>query len=218
MMALFKNILLFMPRMLIRLYYKINKDAWRIKNWKLQGCPPPPPPVIKFRTLRSFQKKYRCPVFIETGTYRGDMVHRMRRHFKSLQTIELDKDLHRYASSRFSPVKKITCHQGDSSVVLREIMPAIRERCLFWLDGHYSGGETAKGELSTPVLAEVNIILRHIASTGLQHIILIDDARCFDGTEDYPPADVLLKLIDENLANYRHEIINDIICVFPHPS
>jgi hypothetical protein len=52
----------------------------------------------------------------------------------------------------------------------------LQEPALFWLDGHYSGVDTGKDELDTPVSAELEAIL---GSPVKGHVILIDDARCF---------------------------------------
>ena len=47
---------------------------------------------------------------------------------------------------------------------------------LFWLDGHYSGGETAKGDADSPLREELEAIGRHPIKT---HVIPIDDVRSF---------------------------------------
>ena len=50
------------------------------------------------------------------------------------------------------------------------------ERALFWLDAHYSGGDTAKGQSNTPVMSELEAIL---AYSRRNDIILVDDLRYF---------------------------------------
>jgi hypothetical protein len=52
---------------------------------------------------------------------------------------------------------------------------------LFWLDGHFCGGVSAHGDKGTPILEELNLILSHRVK---EHVILIDDARLFNGTFD----------------------------------
>ena len=45
--------------------------------------------------------------------------------------------------------------------LIRRVPELVRQLdgpALFWLDGHYSGGDTAKGELDTPVSAELESI------------------------------------------------------------
>ena len=49
--------------------------------------------------------------------------------------------------------------QGDSTHVLSAILGKISQPCLFWLDAHCSGGQTARGELETPIMWELSCIL-----------------------------------------------------------
>ena len=95
--------------------------------------------------------------------------------------------------------------------VLPQILTTLHGPALFWLDGHYSGGVTEKGEADTPISIELQAILE----SGIKgHIVLIDDARCFDGTSDYPFIEDLLAVVRRN-ANYRIEISADIIRLTP---
>jgi hypothetical protein len=62
---------------------------------------------------------------------------------------------------------------------MKDIMPTLEGNVLFWLDGHYSEGITARGDEDCPVLYE----LFHIFSQRwfIEGVVLIDDARLFDG-------------------------------------
>jgi hypothetical protein len=86
---------------------------------------------------------------------------------------------------------------------------------LFWLDGHYSAGITAQGNSDTPVMIEVEAILEH-KITG--HVILIDDARCFNGTQDYPTLDELRELFVRARPGYEFSVLNDVIRIHPKTS
>ena len=99
--------------------------------------------------------------------------------------------------------------QGDSGKVFPAILPQIEEPCLFWLDGHYSAGITAKGQLETPIIEELQAIFNHPEKTN--HVILIDDARCFTGENDYPELSELKELVAKNLPNHIWEVKDDII-------
>ena len=83
---------------------------------------------------------------------------------------------------------------GDSGEILPELLNNINEPILFWLDGHYSAGNTSKGSLNTPIIKELVTIFQHPIK---QHIILIDDARLFNGADDYPTS-VEVSTIAEN--------------------
>jgi len=115
------------------------------------------------------------------------------RLFPRVHTIELDPVLAERAAARFASVPHVSVHPGDSGHVLRDLLPAIEGPCLFWLDGHYSGGITARGETDTPIRAELDAI----AASGLRPVaILIDDVRVF-GTDDAYPT------IEEVIARVR---------------
>lgn len=58
-----------------------------------------------------------------------------------------------------------------------------KERILFFLDGHYSGGGTGMGRESMSNSGKMNIIFSKL--TGKYFVILIDDARCFIGEHSY---------------------------------
>jgi hypothetical protein len=79
---------------------------------------------------------------------------------------------------------------------------------LFWLDGHYSGGYTAKGSLECPILGEIDGVF----SGEIQnHIILIDDARCFVGENSYPTKEDLYSYVLKYNKNYKMSVDCDII-------
>lgn len=180
--------------------------------WHLTGRPAPPPPAIKHRVIRSYQREYGLGVLIETGTYMGDTVAALRKDFARIYSIELSRRLHTAAAARFAGDPSIHILAGDSSEVLPGILAGIDTPCLFWLDGHWSAGVTARGSRDTPIVAELDAVLRHRV-TG--HVILVDDARCFDGRGDYPA----LGTIRHQVASYDPtlvvEVKDDIIRISP---
>jgi len=115
------------------------------------------------------------------------------------------------ARKRFDGYKNVRLIQGDSGQRLLELLTGISKPVLFWLDGHYSAGISVRGETDTPVSAELKAILSHAIK---QHVILIDDARCFDGTNDYQNLDDLLRIIRED-GSYTAEVSADIIRLVP---
>src|SRR5262249_15383471 len=133
--------------------------------------------------IREYAERFRLSTMVETGTYLGDMDFAMRSVFSRIVTLELSKDLHAAAKERFAAIPHIECLQGDSAVLLPALITDIDHPCLFWLDAHYSAGITARAEAETPISAELETVLNHPVKG---HIVLIDDARCFDGTHDYP--------------------------------
>ena len=191
---------------------KTNQIEWR-KNqydaWIKIGSPVPPPHEVKQMTIAEFQGKYGHSILVETGTYMGDMVEAQKRIFDRVYSIELGQELFENATKRFKYDSHISIFQGDSGKVLVDIIKLIDKPAIFWLDGHYSSGITAKAEKECPILEELDSIFN---GKKLDHVILIDDARCFVGENDYPTIDYLRSYILNKDSKYRMEIKNDVIC------
>lgn len=168
------------------------------------------PHRVKQRIIRDYARRFDLRTLVETGTYMGDMVWAMRNQFDEIHSVELDSRLHARASKRFKSYPRVHLYQGDSGKVLADVIPRLRGPSIFWLDGHYSAGITARGETDTPVLAEIGHVLR---ATRREHVILIDDARCF-GHGEYPPLDDLRILIGSR-PDLALEVAEDVIRIAP---
>ncbi len=181
-----------------------------ILDWYRHNKPTPPPHAIKEKIVKKFAKKYGINTFIESGTYLGDMVMSVKNIFRKIYSIELSHELATAAKKRFSDYNNIKILQGDSGQVLPVLLAEINEAVLFWLDGHYSSGVTAKGDLFTPIFKELEAILNHKIKN---HVILIDDARLFVGEQDYPTvaqlSEFVIKISPASVLN----VINDIIVI-----
>ena len=112
----------------------------QIIRWNLSGKTMPPPQAIKQRIVKQYQSRYCLNVFVETGDYLGDMVDPVKSRFREIYSVELGQE------------PNIHLLQGDSSDVLPRILKDLTEPALFWLDGHFSGGVTARGEVDFPIL------------------------------------------------------------------
>ncbi len=180
----------------------------RYLRWLMRGKPIPPPHEVKQMTVMNYADKYGLHVLIETGTFLGDMVYAVRNRFRQIYSIELSDELCKSARERFADYNHIAVLQGDSTKVLPEVLERVKDPCLFWLDGHYSGGSTARGEKETPILEELHHIFGHSAGG---HVILIDDARCFNGENSYPSVDALKEFILARCNDYAFEVKDDVI-------
>jgi glycosyltransferase involved in cell wall biosynthesis len=167
-----------------RILYLSQRNKKKIADWNRSGNPIPVPPEVKQQIILGFLKSFNIEIFIETGTFLGDMVEAMRYDFTQIYSIELSTELYAAAVNRFAGVKNVVLLQGDSGKTLLDLMPDLREPCVFWLDAHYSEGVTARGDKETPVVEELEAISRH--SFKAKDIILIDDASGF-GRGDHPP-------------------------------
>lgn len=188
------------------------KNTIRTRSWQKAGKPVPPPHAVKQRIISQYASVFGVGTFVETGTYRGDMLYAMKDTFQTIISIELSTILCSQARDRFRDYPHIDIQQGDSGEVLPKILNNISGKCLFWLDGHYSRGVTAKGATETPVAKEVATILEHKVR---DHVILIDDARCFDGTHDYPALNDLREFVALCRPDYAFSVANDVIRLHP---
>lgn len=189
--------------------YRSRRD---LKAWERSGKSTPPPHQVKQRIVSRYGAEFGIRILVETGTFRGDMVDAMKDRFEAIYSIELSPRLCALARRRFQRSPHIRILGGDSGNLLPQILAGISAPCLFWLDGHYSGGDTAKGETETPVVGELRTILSHrFPDSCGQHVVLIDDARCFDGTHDYPRLDQLQELTAALCPGREFLVAEDVI-------
>lgn len=144
-------------------------------------------PSITIEEIRSVIERFpvsflRFRVFVETGTHVGDTIFAMEQHFDKLHTIELSDRLYEIARARGS--EKIQFYQGDSTDVLPGLVSSLTQPTLFWLDGHFCHGDSARGAKDCPLLEEVAAI--HNLHEPYA-IVMIDDARLFNvvGAENW---------------------------------
>ncbi len=200
----------------MRLYNKIKNKINRYWNKSVEI----PSYEVKRTTLNDYKEKYGLDVLVETGTFMGDTVEYFKNSFKKIVSIELAEDLAKKAQKRFENNDNVKIIKGDSGEVLKDIVKEVNEPILFWLDGHYSSEffigndyiKTAKTEVNTPVEEE----LRTILACREDHVILIDDARLFNGTDDYPTIDKVRKMVKKSGKSYKVLVNNDIIRIAPH--
>ncbi len=191
---------------------RLMRQKRAFRAWVAKGSPVPPPHIVKATALISLASRFHIKTFVETGTYQGDMLYAAQPHFEKLYSIELDEALCLRARDRFAKLPAITILLGDSGEMLGRILVEIQEPCVFWLDGHYSGGVTALGDEVSPIMHELGHITKH--SFKLKHLLLIDDARLFNGRDGYPHLDVVRNyLIENGFQNISVE--DDIIRVLP---
>lgn len=179
-------------------------------HYKRTGHNLPPPQAYKKATVRHYAQTFGLRSFVETGTYLGNMIAATEDLFEQIYSIELSPELWRAAMWRFQHDKRVRILQGDSGSVLPRLLQDIDTPCLFWLDGHYSGGVTACGDTETPIVAELEAVLCHSISTR-RHVVLIDDAQCFTGQHGYPTVEELRAIVAERRPELTFEVVDEII-------
>ncbi len=114
-------------------------------------------------------------VFIETGTHLGETIFKMENFFEELHTIELSEYYYNRTKNQYKG-NKINFILGDSSEVFVKLLPTIENKSIFFLDGHYSAGDTAKGKKDVPLIEECVLINNLFKNEA---ILIIDDCRLF---------------------------------------
>ena len=195
-------------------FLKRLKEQRKYRKWMADGRPDPPPPLAKHEMLRHYARRYGLQVLVESGTFLGDTVEAMRHEFRTVHSIELAPKFHELAKRRFAGVPNVVLHQGDSGRVLADLVGKLDEPALFWLDGHYSGGDTAQGESNCPVRQELAAIFGGMKPPC---VVLIDDARCFRNpkAKDYPPVEEIEAMVAARRPDLGVEVAMDCIRIAP---
>ena len=136
----------------------------------------------------------------------------MEKYFKNLYTIELDHDLYLQGKALAKKRSRVNFLEGDSGIIIQDVLKKINKPTLFWLDAHYSGDGTARGSIDTPIIKELQHIFAHHIK---KHVLVIDDMRCFDGTNDYPRLIDLENFILSTAPGYKISYGKDLIVIEP---
>lgn len=177
------------------------------------------PHTLKVQTVLIYGAYFKINTLIETGTYRGDMVQAALNQYQKIISIELQPSLFLRAKVKFSKYPNVDILLGDSGKALPRILQSIYEPCVFWLDGHYIPLtlDTAKGDVDTPILQELAAILDHPIKN---HVILIDDARCFIGPnkvlKNYPTIRELKEFVAHKRSDLSFVVEEDMIRIYPN--
>jgi hypothetical protein len=190
----------------------LKYNAQEIGKWALAGAPVPPPPIVKQIQLAAYCMSSGYKRFVETGTYLGWTTKAIADLGLQVDTIELAQKHFDNAITNFSAYPNVKVHFGDSGRLLPHILSTIDTPAVFWLDGHFSGGDTALGDTPTPIELELSHIERHPIKS---HIVFCDDIRGF-GVNGYPTVDwtiAKLKAINPDLVSILRN--DSLICASP---
>jgi hypothetical protein len=139
--------------------------------------------IVKRKYIANLSKKFNIKILIETGTYFGQSTKYFSKNFDQVYTIELSQKLYNFVRKINSRVN-IKFYQGDSSEILKLIVKELPLKSTFFLDAHASGGVTVYGETVSPVKIELGILANFPYLK--ESLLILDDARGFDGTNSYP--------------------------------
>ena len=182
-------------------------DYVALFNWAKNDFNVPYPRFVKEQVF----KKYNLSdsFWIETGTHYGDTSLYLSRFAKKVITLEPSEKIYNAALEKLKNIENITVMNKTSEDGLEEALEQIPDKSnvCFWLDGHYSEGDTYLGNKHSPIEFELEKIGNNL-SRFKKINILIDDFRLFQDYETndiYPNKKFLTEWVSKNNLNFEVE-------------
>lgn len=185
-------------------YKSWKRENKKLRHWKASGYALPAPQTVKQGVL--LRNALPDGLWVETGTYVGTTTQFLAEHYNFVHTIEPAEIFYQKAVKKFMGMN-VNVHHGSSEQVMPELLKQLSGNANFWLDGHYSGGETFYGDQECPIIDELDAIRSNRANLN-KITIFIDDIRCFypDTLQSgYPLISYLTNWSEENGMTWRIE-------------
>lgn len=159
---------------------------------------------MKFVVLRDLGRRTGARCLIESGTYLGVTARRCARVFEKVLTIELDANLAAQAAAYLKRCPNVEVIQGDAMKLLAEVIGRDDvDRAVVFLDGHFSGSGTARGDLPEPAIEELVILAqRRDRICG----IVVDDFRLFGVEPGFPGKSELVSTVERLFPSPEFEL------------
>jgi hypothetical protein len=145
-------------------------------KWASREFEAPAPRSIKMAVL--IRNQTQGGVWLETGTYVGETTKFLSENSPHVISIEPSYHFFQIAKSNLKRIENIHLVNDTSENVFESMLFKMGKLGNFWLDGHYSGGETHQGLDNTPIKTELEII-RANSHRFSSFTVFIDDMRCF---------------------------------------
>jgi len=175
-------------------------DLYRIARWTFHN----PHSYTKYRAINNLRKVTEAKTFIETGTFRGLTAKRCARVFDQVLTIELDDKLYAEASDYLAPLPNVKVIHGDGLVEVEKLLSdSSVDNVVLFLDGHFSGGVTALGDMHEPAVEELAVLSQYRDKISG---IIIDDFREFGTMEGWPKKWELIRAAEELFVNDGYDL------------
>lgn len=151
------------------------------------------------------QRKLRA--FVETGTYKGDMLAAVLPYVSQAISVELHEGNYQECLKRF---RGLHVFRGDSAKLLPHLLSLVATRtygsAMIWLDAHYSDLDSAGSHDACPLRAEIEACIR----CQTPHVIFCDDAR-FLGRGNWPTLNEIQEIAKGRIV----EVLDDIVRIWP---
>ncbi len=172
---------------------------------------------IPKQLLLKFVAAAKIPNFVETGTYLGASAFWAAEYFERVFTLEIDPVLSQAAAATPGRPANIEFWVGNSGQLLSSVIEKLKGAAVFWLDGHYSGPGTGGEGAECPVMEELSALTK-----ATEPLILIDDARCFQGPlpppsdpSHWPSLETIFKYLFEHFPSHYNTLVDDVIISVP---
>lgn len=120
-------------------------------------------------------------ILIETGSYIGETINNIKNLFKKVISIEITDKYYNFCKKKFINDKNVEIIKGDSINLLPIVIDKNNKKnMLFFLDGHYSSGDTGIGKVEVPLFEELMVIKNNTKNS----LVIIDDADLFGYKDD----------------------------------
>ncbi len=162
-----------------------------------------PHSYTKYRLIKSIKNMSNAENLIEVGTYKGITTKRCSKIFKKVYTIELDHELFMSSRKYLENADNVTSIEGDAKNALPELLVKTEPDTLVFLDGHFSGSDTAIGDEPEPALFLIDCLADHIDKLSA---VVIDDFREF-GYKGWPKKSELLQKLEDCFVEREFEIL-----------
>lgn len=154
-------------------------------------------------------------IFVEGGTYFGFTAKKMSAIFEKVFTIEKSEIIFEKAKEKLNTHNNVILLKGDTREYLDNILKD-NDNILFWLDSHWSGGDTYGKDDECPLIKELEVIFKYKKN----YVILIDDARLFlappplpHNFKNWPDIKDIINIIPND---FDIIILEDVIYLFSH--
>lgn len=176
-----------------------------MNDWRRRNFGVPCPREVKDAVL--LRNGLPDATWVETGTYLGDTTALLSTVARRVITIEPEPVLYQKAKQRFADAANITLLNDISENTFPKELPQLSGNVCFWLDGHYSAGETFKGPNDTPLLEELACVAQNLHRFS-QCVVLIDDIRLCGHRHiygEYPSLDYLVDWARQHRLSWHIE-------------
>jgi hypothetical protein len=188
-------------------YLKQNFTRFRdLMLWRSRMYVAPAPQSVKHNVI--LRNSLPGAVSIETGTNTGSTSRILSSFSSKVFTLEPSTVLYLIAQKELKKFKNIEVINSTSEAYFSNLLAKIDGSVNFWLDGHYSGGQTYKNDINTPIVFELEIIEKFLKEFK-SVVVMIDDVRLFTNSEKlqngYPSRRYLVDWATKNNLDWNIE-------------